>query len=184
MSERESWSSFAEAMVDLDTMVQQVLREAYVESTMDLQAYAEKVRCLNSRKKAIREHLAAVRTFKEGVIAAARGRGVDLHRGGPEDLAVLAELYKEHAHPREVGDIEYELGIPDCVPPAGVDSPAQLDREVKRWEETLATLGEDAQLANVDLQNALQRQQQTLQLMSNVSKMIHETSMAIIRKIG
>jgi hypothetical protein len=53
--------------------------------------------------------------------------------------------------------------------------------------QTLATLGDDgddAQLANVDLQSVLQVQQQTLQLLSNVSKMHYDTAMAVIRKIG
>ena len=42
----------------------------------------------------------------------------------------------------------------------------------------------DAQLANVDMQNALQKQQQTVQMMSNISKQVHDTAMAVIRKIG
>jgi hypothetical protein len=42
----------------------------------------------------------------------------------------------------------------------------------------------DAQLANVDLQNQLRQQQQTLQMMSNISKMMHDTAMAVIRNIG
>ncbi len=45
-------------------------------------------------------------------------------------------------------------------------------------------VGDNAQRANIDLQNQLQKQQQTLQTMSNVSKMMHDTAMAIIRKIG
>ena len=44
--------------------------------------------------------------------------------------------------------------------------------------------GDDAQLANVDLQNVLQTQQQTIQMMSNISKTMHDTAMAVIRKIG
>jgi hypothetical protein len=44
--------------------------------------------------------------------------------------------------------------------------------------------GDDGQLANVDLQNMLQKQQQTLQMMSNVSKMLSDTAMGVIRKIG
>jgi hypothetical protein len=44
--------------------------------------------------------------------------------------------------------------------------------------------GDDAQLANVDLQNILQKQQQSLQMMSNISKMLYDTAMAVIRKIG
>jgi len=55
---------------------------------------------------------------------------------------------------------------------------------LKELEEKLASVGDDAQLSNIDLQNALQKQQQTLQTMSNVSKMLHDTAMAVIRKIG
>ena len=51
------------------------------------------------------------------------------------------------------------------------------------WEVRRAGIGDNAQLANIDLQNILQKQQ-TLQTMSNVSKMLHDISMAIIRKIG
>ncbi len=60
----------------------------------------------------------------------------------------------------------------------------EFEREAARWEEKLSSVGDDAQLANVDLQNMLQKQQQTLQQMSNISKMLHDTAMAIIRKIG
>ena len=42
----------------------------------------------------------------------------------------------------------------------------------------------DEQLADIDLQNILQKQQETLQLMSNISKMLYDTAAAVIRKIG
>ena len=57
-------------------------------------------------------------------------------------------------------------------------------QEIKEWEEKLQTLGDDSQLANIDLQNVLQKQQQTIQTLSNVSKMLHDTATSIIRKIG
>jgi hypothetical protein len=50
-------------------------------------------------------------------------------------------------------------------------------------EEKLSSVGDDAQLANIDLQNSLQKQQQTLQTMSNVSKMLHDTAKAIIQNM-
>ena len=59
-----------------------------------------------------------------------------------------------------------------------------VKKELGKWEESLSSIGDDAQLANIELQNRLQKQQQTLQTMSNVSKMLHDTAMAIIRKIG
>jgi len=51
-------------------------------------------------------------------------------------------------------------------------------------EESLSTSGDDAQLANIDLQNQLQKQQTTIQMLSNVSKTLHDTALATIRKIG
>ena len=43
---------------------------------------------------------------------------------------------------------------------------------------------EESQLANIDLQNALQKQQQTIQMMSNVSKVLRDTAMLVVRKAG
>ena len=57
---------------------------------------------------------------------------------------------------------------------------------LKEWEEKLKELEESGEggLENVDLQNVLEKQQQTLQTMSNMSKALHDTAMAIIRKMG
>ena len=66
---------------------------------------------------------------------------------------------------------------------AKATSPEVPDDKIKALEEKLNTVGDDAQLANVDLQNVLQKQQQTLQTMSNISKMLHETAMAVIRNM-
>jgi hypothetical protein len=53
--------------------------------------------------------------------------------------------------------------------------------EIAASLELLNTVGDDAQLTYVDLQNMLQKQQQTLQMLSNISKMLHDTAMSIIR---
>ena len=65
-----------------------------------------------------------------------------------------------------------------------IGTKGKMDAYIKGLEEKLSSVGDDAQLANVDLQNILQKQQQTIQLMSNISKMLHDTGMAIVRKIG
>jgi len=64
----------------------------------------------------------------------------------------------------------------------------KVEADIKKWEdyikeleESLQTLGDDAQQANVDLQNMMQKQQQTLTTMSHVSKMLHDTAMAVLR---
>jgi hypothetical protein len=60
----------------------------------------------------------------------------------------------------------------------------QLRRDVQTLTSKLESVGDDAQLANVDLQNVLQKQQQTLQMMSNISKMLYDTAISVIRKMG
>ncbi len=60
---------------------------------------------------------------------------------------------------------------------------ASMDKQKPTMQDKLNSAG-DAQLANVDLQNQLRQQQQTLQMMSNISKMMHDTAMAVIRNIG
>lgn len=60
----------------------------------------------------------------------------------------------------------------------------QAHAQLKARGDKMNTLGDDAQLANVEMQNILQKQQQTLQMISNISKMMHDTAMSVIRKIG
>lgn len=60
---------------------------------------------------------------------------------------------------------------------ASVGEDAQLS-------EVANTVGEDAQVANVDLQNMLQQREQVLRQMSDTGKAMHDGAMAVIRKIG
>lgn len=59
----------------------------------------------------------------------------------------------------------------------------QIDNEIAALQKKLSK-GDDAQLSNLELQNTLQKQQETLKLMSNIAKTLHDTAMGIIRKIG
>ena len=60
---------------------------------------------------------------------------------------------------------------------------ADVELSIRQLEEELQSVGEDAQLMNLDLQNVMQAQQQTMQTLSNVSKALHDAAMAIIRNI-
>jgi len=60
----------------------------------------------------------------------------------------------------------------------------RMEENMAKSEKDLAALNDELQLVNIDLQNALQKQQQTLQTISNVSKLMHDTAMLIIRKMG
>jgi hypothetical protein len=55
------------------------------------------------------------------------------------------------------------------------------DSYLRKLEQDLQSVGDDSQLSRIDMQNFMQRQQQTLTLLSNLSKQIHTTSMAVVR---
>ena len=70
-----------------------------------------------------------------------------------------------------------------------IDLKGMKPEEAKKLAEDLIahiqnSVGDDAQLANVDMQSALQKQQQTIQMMSNIIKLMKDTAMSVIRKIG
>lgn len=81
-------------------------------------------------------------------------------------------------------ELANQLGLPDRVPPYGCDTPDEFDALLEKWDKELQTVGEDAQLANVDMQNMLQKQQQTMQMMSQISKMMRDSAMNVIRNMG
>ena len=71
--------------------------------------------------------------------------------------------------------------IPKRVPRQGIKTLDDLNKEIIEWSNKV---GEDAQLQNIRLQDALQKQQQILQMMTNISKLSHDTQMSIIRKMN
>ncbi len=173
---------------DAEALVQTVLREAYRQSQEDLQRLADKLRHINEQKKAIRDYVVQVRAFRATALRKAREAGIDLCDRNAETGAVLARLFEELAVGREPADedaalIDYALCIPERVPPAGTASFGDLDSTLAAFEEKLQTVGDGAELAMLELQAALQRKQQAVQMLSNISKTQHDTMMAIIRNL-
>ncbi len=94
-----------------------------------------------------------------------------------KDLAFFAEKVKTFNDLKE--SVREKISEARSARPS-----TDLGGPLQTWEEKLQSVGDDAQLANLDMQNALQRQQQALQMMSNIAKTLHDTATAVIRKIG
>jgi hypothetical protein len=60
---------------------------------------------------------------------------------------------------------------------------AQLQALKNQIQNALNSVGDDSQLANVDLQNILQLQQQIIQMLSDISKLMNDTAMSVIRNM-
>jgi len=146
----------------LDPIVQYLLSEAYVSQNEDLARYSGEV---SLRGRPIRERLS------RGWMIRARVDVRDPEASWQAAKAANARLLAQ-------------WGSSDQVERGGITTAEELDEYLQAMEEELEGIGEDAQLANVDLQNCLQKQQQMLQMMSQLSKAMHDTAMGVIRKMG
>lgn len=157
--------------VDVNALVQHVLRQSYVETNRDLRAHAEKVRYYNELKETIRSHTADVR------------RQMSQWQKQQKSSRPGARLQSRTIR---VMQVPKTVTLPLRVSYTGkpFTTASELEAYLEEWEDELQDIGDDAQLSNIDLESQLQKQQQTLQTMSNVSKMLHDMAMAIIRKIG
>ncbi len=100
----------------------------------------------------------------------------------PADLVV-----KRRMGERDLSGLQRRIGAQTAEATMRVktiDTVAEMEDYLKYLEEQMNSVGDDAQLANIDLQNCLQKQQQTLQMMSNISKVLHDVTMAIIRNMN
>lgn len=154
-------SSRIDPQVDIAALIQWVLRQSYLESNENLAHHGQKVRFFNQQKRAIREHLAKTR---EALASLPRNGTAEV-----ETIAVAAQ-YAKGAQPVRRGPIESM-------------SEQQLTASIAHWEERFQQAGDDAQLANIDLQNELQKEARAFQTLSNALKILHDTAKASIRNL-
>ena len=167
---RQRWGAFAAGLPmettpsDVNALVQWVLREAYQQQMEDLRSYADKVKYFNEIKKQIREEIGNARSMR----SAAKAQG-----------SVTMQVVTKWP--------EYRTGAlfpPTITRQKQTLTASQLDRYIETCESMLRSLSDDAQLANIDLQNNLQKQQQVVQMIANIAKLLNDTLQEIIRKIG
>ena len=149
----------AKTKPDVTKVVEWVLRESYIAGVEPLRDAADRVRSYNETKKTARQQLQALRRANVGPAGKPRRwRSVTLRRSKKLLAARLGA---------------WQTGNKQA-----------LDVAIDQLEKELQQIGDDDQLANIDLQNALQKQQQTVQLLSALSKTLHDVAMGVIRKIS
>jgi hypothetical protein len=175
---QREWESFirqrntGSVPMDINALIQYVLRQSYLETNKDLQFYANKVRYFNELKKSIRAHLTDIREQYAEWTRGARKNGKDPDSTRPNTVLEPVLL--------TAGKLPLKLTYRRKT----LRGSSEWEAYIEELEQQLSSAGDDAQLANLDLQSLLQKQQQTLQLMSQVSKQLHDTAMAIVRKLS
>jgi uncharacterized phage infection (PIP) family protein YhgE len=156
-----------------------VMKEAVASTNEDKKYYLEKLQGHNETAEAMSDYLAALADASASLAEKETGKSEDSSPAvisRPEDADRFTELVTGFsAAKEELRELVADLSASDI---------RAFEDEIRAWEEKLNAVGDDAQLANVDLQNILQKQQQTLQMMSNISKMLYDTAQSVIRKMG
>ena len=144
--------------LDIIELVQSVMKESYLQQTEDLKQYQEKVQYFNETKKKIRDEQDKVRkTIITPGSAPLRKMNITVGKGTPTII-----------FPQNAGMVETEQERQDYV---------------RYLEDKLNAVGDDAQLANKDLQNAMQLGTQFIQQLSNISKLLNDSAMDVIKNM-
>jgi hypothetical protein len=161
---KSKWANFVQdiaqkdPLVDIDALVQAAMFELYQQESQSLEQALQQLHRLNELKRQTRKELNRARQHRKKMSVRQRDGGtLPLYR--PEKIA-------------------------DVTSKSSINSLQDMSSHIQQLENKLNSVGDDAQLANIELQNALQKQQQLLQIMSQISKMLHDSAAAIIRKIG
>ncbi|UCH22748.1 MAG: hypothetical protein JSU83_05915 [Deltaproteobacteria bacterium] len=144
--------------VDIDALVQAAMFELYQQEVQSLEKALLQVHRLNDIKRQTRKELNRARQHRQEMSVRQRDGGT-------------IPVYRTEK-------------IPGVKSKSLIASSENMGAYIKEMENKLNTMGGDAQLTAIDLQNALQRQQEILQTMSNISKMLHDSAVSLIRKIG
>ena len=98
--------------------------------------------------------------------------------------SITGRLKRGHAVMHCLAEAADQIQVVRALP----NLPSEVEVALTKLGKALISLGQemrdDAQSANVDLQNVLQKQQQALQTISCILKIIYDTEMAVIRKMG
>ena len=154
----------------------------------------------NARRQAARSVQVRRQRLAQLQVVQASGRGElakvrRLQRDSKVDLTKVPLQRKEYVVRKRPGRTTYSLGGGEAsgggrevrdvkIQNSGVITQREDLPGYARYLETqLKAVDDDAQMANIELQNALEKQQQMMQTMSNVSKALHDTAMAVIRNM-
>lgn len=168
--------------IDINLIVHYVLRESYLYERKNLKFYASRVKYLNNLKGEIRNYIKELRNYLHQANLNPKSDKILIKL---KDFSPAIKLSRKSIKFRRLNEsgksklLKSKINFHCKNIQVTHDS---LTDEISQMEEKLKKIGDDAQLASIDLQNMLQKLQQTIQTLSNVSKALRETAYAVIRK--
>lgn len=140
--------------IDVEALTRWVLSESFKETTRTLDTYTERVHELGQLKTEMSRELQNARN------------GLDSWTKS----SAFKTTYSVDLSERRTESTR-------------ITSKASMANYVSDLEAELVSVGNDEQLATVDLQNSLQKREQVLQALSNISDLLNDTTMRILRNL-
>ncbi|MGA3160962.1 MAG: hypothetical protein ABSC77_07070 [Terracidiphilus sp.] len=176
--------SVAEKNRDVDVVAFLVLTESAQQTQADQALHLQKLQEMNTIAQALNQYLKQVTQAAEQLQPKNgnddNGQVVALNNKPCQTAFCTSLSSRLESLNRASATLPHPLHLQAPANP----TVAQLKALVNQMEGALNTVGDDSQLANVDLQNILQHQQQTLQTLSDIEKLMNDTAMSVIRHIG
>ena len=162
---------------DIEALINVVLRQSYLDQMEDLRQVAEKVEHINSQKKAVRDHLDKLRGIKE--------RGENSQKSRRIMEPVIRVYSFKRVSLATIQKPTMQLGKPRVHTPQAMAllRANEIEQEIDKWEECLAELSEQGEIASLDLQRMMQQQARMFQTISNIAKVLHDVAMASVRNM-
>lgn len=149
---------------DADALIAFVLQEAYLKESDALRTRTEELKEINEARTSLRRHIAEVRER----IAARPGQ---VTRLSLKTVAVSVSQKQKQKQKRVLAGKTKTMSI------------AEWEAYAAHREADARALAELIQMMQLDLQDALQEQQQSYQMLSNLSKSMHDTAKTVIEKM-
>lgn len=145
--------------MDINILIQWTLRQAYHQHNEELQLYARKVSYLNQLKKILREEIAEMRE-----------RATNLASARVAKINMITLILQQSAIPH----------ISRAWQTLGKNA---IENYIQQLEGYLSSIGDIMQLAQLQLQDTMNRQSQAVQALSAIMKSFYDTAKAIIRNM-
>jgi vacuolar-type H+-ATPase subunit I/STV1 len=170
--------------LDIDALVMLVMFDIWKSGEEDLKELINEMDKMNEAKKNQREYLERLKKQKIPTEKTIKNEYKTTTAITPSQKKVDKPVLLKESANTPLLNIKYTRTpkLPVLKDP-GQMSAIELEQAINTTNANLSTLEEIDQLDQMALQDAMQKQAQLLQLMSNISKMLHDTLKGIIQNL-
>lgn len=186
---------------DINSLAQTVLRESNVENSEALEDYAAKVQAFNDMKAAVRNYLREIRADREMAIDKSLFEPDDIESSETLSDDVLMEIADSAATDaqqiKQLLQAVHESKVDaktDAIDDVSGKIEAGREQALEKLQHAFSSAavtgltsggsgqGDKGNPGQIDRLNAAQKQQQTMQMLSQAAKTLHDSALSVVRR--